>query len=240
MQAEMWYYTRMEQHRTREPREQKPDAIRLVRRGALYLVRTMMLILLGFVICILAFLTAERIGNIYIIASEGMALRANTILGVATNADLADCFTQTWLDRDGGLSDDTYVPYSVTSVSYELAVEKFNVLPLGSSATIDATERVKLKGTIRDEWLGEGERAADRPIPAWTPMRYRISFLNIDGRWYISDLTVLQEDPPEAAKGTPDLSKTPIVGATPSPVPSPTIKPLPISTARAEDVTIIG
>ena len=229
----------MEQHHSRKPKQNRPDGIRLARRGALYLVRTMMLIFLAIIICILAFLTAERVGNLYIIASEGMSLRANTIIGTGADTDLAEYFTVSWLEQDDALADADYVPYNVTSASYDLSVEKFHVLPWGSTASIVATERVNVKGSIREEQLSEGETAADHPIPPWTPRKYRISFLNIQDRWYISDLTVLKENPPESAKGTPDLSKTPIIGATPSPVPSPTVRPLPISTARAEDVTVI-
>ena len=43
--------------------------LRIARRSMMYLVRTLMLIILAAILCIGAFMTAERVSNLYILTS---------------------------------------------------------------------------------------------------------------------------------------------------------------------------
>ena len=54
--------------------------IRAARRTLMYIVRVMLLLVVGALVCVLAFLTAERMSNLYILVTEGMSLRAEYIL----------------------------------------------------------------------------------------------------------------------------------------------------------------
>ena len=201
-----------------EPKELK--RLRAARRSMMYVVRTLMLIILAAILCIGAFLTAERYSNLYILTSEGMALRAECVFADGARNDLEEYFTLTFLQSDPAMSDATYANYTITDYNYDLAIEKISVLPWSMSATVTATERVSLKGNINADQLGEDQNPADFPLPEWTPKRYKIKVINANARWYISEITLLEENPDSANLGTPDPNMTPILAATPTPKPT--------------------
>ena len=201
-----------------EPKQIK--RIRIARRSMMYIVRSLLLIILTVILCIGAFLTAERYANLYILTSEGMALRAECVFADGARNDLEEYFSLTFLESDPAMSDATYANYTITDYSYDLTIEKISVLPWSSSATVTATERVTLKGNINADQLGEDQNAADYPLPEWTPKRYKIKFLNVNSRWYISELTLLEENPDSSDLGTPDPNESPIPAATPTPKPT--------------------
>ncbi len=194
--------------------------LRIARRSMLYIVRTLLLIIMAAILCIGAFLTAERYSNLYILTSEGMALRAECVFADGARNDLEEYFTLSFLGNDPAMSDATYANYTITDYNYDLTIERISVLPWSLSATVIATERVALKGTINADQLGEDQNAADFTLPAWTPKRYKIKFLNANARWYISEISILEENPDSSSFGTPDPNEAPIPAATPTPKPT--------------------
>lgn len=194
--------------------------LRKARRSMLYVVRTLLLIILAAILCIAVFLTAERVSNLYILASEGMSLRADCVLADGARNDMEEYFTLTFLQNDPAMSDTTYSNYTISSYNYDLSIEKIAVLPWSMSATVVATERVSIKGNINADQISDGQNADDFPPPAWTPVRYKITFINANARWYISELTVLEENPDLSHLGTPDPNVSPIPAATPTPKPT--------------------
>jgi hypothetical protein len=202
----------------KEPKEIR--RLRAARRSMMYVVRTLMLIILAAILCIGAFLTAERYSNLYILTSEGMALRAECVFADGARNDLEEYFTLTFLDNDPAMSDTTYSNYTITDYSYDLTIEKISVLPWSMSATVTATERVSLRGNINSDQLSEDQNPADYPLPEWTPKRYKIKFINANARWYISELVLIEENPDSSNLGTPDPNMTPIPAATPTPKPT--------------------
>lgn len=194
--------------------------LRRARRSMMYLVRTLLLVIMAAILCIAVFLTAERVSNLYILASEGMALRADCVLADGARNDLEEYFTLTFLQNDAAMSDTTYSNYTITSYNYDLAIEKIFVLPWSMSATVTAVERVSLKGNINVDQISEGESAGDFPPPEWRPVRYQITFINANARWYISALEVLDENPDLSELGTPNPEVSPIPAATPTPKPT--------------------
>ena len=194
--------------------------LRIARRSMLYIVRTLLLIIMAAILCIGAFLTAERYSNLYILTSEGMALRAECVFADGARNDLEEYFTLSFLGNDPAMSDATYANYTITDYNYDLTIERISVLPWSLSATVIATERVALKGTINADQLGEDQNAADFTLPAWTPKRYKIKFLNANARWYIFEISILEENPDSSSFGTPDPNEAPIPAATPTPKPT--------------------
>jgi len=201
-----------------EPRDVK--RLRVARRSMMYVVRSLMLIILACILCIGAFLTAERYSNLYILTSEGMALRAECVFADGARNDLEEYFTLTFLQSDPAMSDATYANYTITDYTYDLTIEKISVLPWSMSATVTATERVSLKGNINADQLSEDQNPADFPLPEWTPKRYKIKFINANARWYITELVLVEENPDMSNLGTPDPNMTPIPAATPTPKPT--------------------
>jgi len=194
--------------------------LRVARRSMMYIVRTLLLVIMAVILCIGAFLTAERYSNLYILTSEGMALRAECVFADGARNDLEEYFTLTFLESDPAMSDATYANYTITDYNYDLAIDRISVLPWSMSATVIATERVSLKGNINADQLSEDQNVADYPLPEWTPKRYKIKFINANARWYVSELTLLEENPDTSDLGTPDPNTSPIPAATPTPKPT--------------------
>ena len=69
-----------------EPKDIK--RLRIARRSMMYVVRSLLLIILAVIVCIGAFLTAERYANLYILTSEGMAIRAECVFADGARNDL--------------------------------------------------------------------------------------------------------------------------------------------------------
>ena len=208
----------MTNSRYEEPKD--VHRLRVARRSMFYIVRTLLLIIMAAILCIGAFLTAERYSNLYILASEGMALRAECVFAEGARNDLEEYFTLSFLDNDAAMTDATYANYTVSDYNYDLTIERIRVLPWSMSATVIATERVSLKGAINADQLGEDQNASDFPLPEWTPKRYQIRFINANARWYISELKILEENPDASNFGTPDPNESPIPAATPTPKPT--------------------
>ena len=219
----------------------KPAAsgLTIARRSAMYVVRTLLFVIMGLIICIAAFITAERYSNLYILTNEGMALRAECILADGAKNDLEEYFTLTLLENDRVSSDDTYANDTISSYNYDLTIEKIRVLPWSMTADVTAIERVSLKGSLNANQLEEEQLTGDYPPPAWTPARYRIGFLNVNERWYINSLELLEENPAQSNLGTPDPNQSPIPAATPTPAVTlaPTLAP---STHSADEVTTLA
>jgi hypothetical protein len=207
--------TNMSDQESREVRR-----LRVARRSMMYIVRTLLLVIMAVILCIGAFLTAERYSNLYILTSEGMALRAECVFADGARNDLEEYFTLTFLESDPAMSDATYANYTITDYNYDLAIDRISVLPWSMSATVIATERVSLKGNINADQLSEDQNVSDYPLPEWTPKRYKIKFINANARWYVSELTLLEENPDTSDLGTPDPNTYPIPAATPTPKPT--------------------
>lgn len=193
--------------------------LRTARRSLAFIIRVIVLVLVGVLVCILAFFEAERLSNLYILSTEGMSLRCSAILGESVEQDtLRDYFMLICLNNDEALTAGTYSGYTVTDHDYELNIEKISVLPWAATASVTAVETVSLKGAAA------GSDASDAVLPPWEPVRYRIDFVNVGSRWYISSLAVLEKDPEGAVLLTPDPNATPLPMASPTPTPLPDIE----------------
>lgn len=215
------------------------SGLHVATRTTMYVVRTLLFVIMGLIICIAAFITAERYANLYILVNEGMALRAECIIADGAQNDLEEYFTLSCLSADRVSTDTTYDNYNITSYNYDLSIQRVSVLPWSMTAEITAVERITLRGSINTNLLEEGQSASDYPLPQWTPVRYRISFINSNERWYISGVEVLEENPEQEALGTPDPNQSPIPAATPTPAvtEAPSLAP---STHSAGEVTTLA
>lgn len=194
--------------------------IRAARRTLMYIVRVMLMLIAGVMVCVLAFLTAERMSNLYILSTEGMSLRASYILdGDAEMSDLEEYFMLTFLSGDESLTADAYANYQINSYDYDLAIESISVLPWTATATVTAVETVSVKGFYDSEKLREGETQEDHPLPEWPARRYRIRFVNTGSRWFIAALELVEENPEVEPLRTPDPNRSPQPMATPTPTP---------------------
>jgi len=210
----------------RKTEDKVTRGIRAARRTLAYIIRVMLFSIIGVLLCALAFLTAERMANLYILSTEGMSLRASYILEQDVEmSELEDYFLLTYLTEDETLPARTYKNYNISSYDYNLKIEKISVLPWTATATVTAIEDVSVKGVFDSSKLLEGETIDKYPLPEWPSRRYEIKFLNTGTRWYIADLVVVEENPAVEPLRTPDPNMTPRPMATPTPTPEPTPTP---------------
>lgn len=189
------------------------DTLRFTRRSFSYIARTLTVLGLGLVLCVLIFVGCARLSNTYIIVNEGMAARAEFILQEGSVVDLQNYFTEDCLTGDSRLSDTTYKSYTINNYSYVLTFERIRVWPWLSTLSVDIIEEIRsISGTLNGE---EGTRASSPP--AWTPIKYRLTLDKVDGSWRISSLTTLEVNPDREPEATSDPSRSPLPMATPTP-----------------------
>ena len=176
----------------------------VARKSIWYVLRTLLVIVALVVAALYVFIGAMHVSNIYILVSEGMEKRAACILEGGSVNELTEYFTEDFVAKDAALYDGAYSGFTITNFIYMLDVSSLMVLPWDTSASMKVTERMlSLSGTPND-----GTPEDEKP-PAWTPMRYSVKLKRIDERWYISDIILLEENPAQAVKPTPDMSLLP-------------------------------
>ncbi len=162
-----------------------------------------LIIMLGLVIM----LTMLNISNLYIISSEGLALRAECILKNGDRAKLAEYFTEDFIKNDSKLYDGKYSNFTINSYDYAIDVKNINVWPWQSVASMHVIERMKsMKGNVNPSAISEGETSASYPLPEWETAEYIVTFRKIDDKWFISGYSFVTNDIEEQPKHTPDMS----------------------------------
>jgi hypothetical protein len=139
-----------------------------------------------------------------------MRLRAECVLQDSPKLELTEYFTSRFIENDKLLSQTAYDNYTISDFTYTLSVEKLVTLPWSVNASMQVVERMtSMSGNINSDFLPEGADPADYPLPEWRSGRYLITFAKVEGRWYISTVTYIEEAPDEKPKNTPDMSLLP-------------------------------
>ncbi len=170
------------------------------KRSMGYIFKTLFIILLVMLLAYAAFSTAMTLSNMYVLATEGMALRAECVLTDGSALELSEYFTEGFINSDAALNSSSYDGFTVTDYNYSLSVTGFFALPWSNSARLRVVEKV----TNVSATANEGNEGAT--VPGWTSSRMDIQFTRVDQRWYISGLDIIQLNPEDPPRGTPDLS----------------------------------
>ena len=198
---------------------EQAERLHFFSRSSLYIARTIALVFLGIMVCVLAFVFCARLANLYILVNEGMALRIECILQDGAREELDNYFTADCIASDGRLYDTTYQPYTVSSYNYMLDFSRIRVWPWLSQLSVDVLEQTEhIVGTANSNAVDP-----DSAPPPWTPIRYRLTASKVKGSWRISSITTLMVDPKIDPLPTADPARSPLPMATPtvSPVPTP-------------------
>lgn len=175
----------------------------VARRSIWYVLRSLLVLVLLVVLCLAVFIGAMHMSNIYVLVTEGLEKRAACILENGSPNELSEYFTEDFIAQDQALYAGTYEGYTVTNFIYKLAPESIFVLPWDTVASMRVSESLlSLSGSAN-------EGTADTALPPWTPCRYTVKLRRIDGRWFISNLLLLEENPEQAPRPTPDMSLLP-------------------------------
>lgn len=172
------------------------------RRVIWYALRTVLVISCILALCYGVFTEAMYVSNIYIVATEGMALRAEAILREGSISDLEQYFTEEQLNSDYMLYSDTYRGWTVENYDYRFSIERIRVWPWSRTGSMVYVERIP---TITGS--PESETDPTGGVPQWTAVRWGVALTKVEGRWLISGLTVIDEDPEEEPLPTPDYSR---------------------------------
>lgn len=201
------------------------------RRSAWFLLRTTLLIALVVMLAFFAFLYAMDASNIYILVTEALTLRMECTLGDGDPNELYEYFMADFADNDERIHDNPYLLYEIDSYDYRLDINGLGLSLFATTATMTVTERVTYitgRGTAN---------APSSSIPEWEAGRYLVSCVNVDGRWYINDITLLEANPPEVERPTPDMSLLTTTPPSSTPTQEQTTSPetTPPETESAED-----
>lgn len=190
----------MAEQRANARREANP--LGTIRRVIWYALRTVLIVSAILALCFGVFTEAMYISNIYIVTTEGMALRADAVLKSGSLSDLRQYFTEEQIARDYFLHSGEYHAYTVESYDYRYDIKGFRVYPWKTTGTVTYTERIPVINATPDS-----EAEAGSVVPAWTAVRYNITLTKTEGRWLISALDIQELDPEEEALPTPDYSQ---------------------------------
>ena len=189
------------ENRREKSGESRRSPLGVARRSIWYILRLILIITVCATVCYAALVEAMYVSNIYIIVTEGMELRADCILGNKGVMELREHFYDGWLTNDVELYEGKYDAYRVDSYDYRLTIESLRVYPWSKEATLQVTERVvNIAAAPYDDGTTE-------PVPKWDDTRLELRLEKLEGRWYITKLTVLEQLPEEDPRPTPDYSQ---------------------------------
>ncbi|MCR5808659.1 MAG: hypothetical protein K6G56_03765 [Clostridiales bacterium] len=179
----------------------KANPLGAARRSIWFVLRAVLVISLLLGLAYAVFTEFMYISNMYIITTEGMKLRADTVLKNGDPKELEQYYTETFLATDVLINSKPYQDYAVDSFDYRYNIKGFSVLPWSKVGTVTYIERIPLivASPISDN--------VDKAAPAWTSMTYKIRLVKNEGKWLIAGLEVIEENPAEEARPTPDYSQ---------------------------------
>lgn len=192
--------TNIKQNKDREQQE-KRSVLGITRRSLWYVLKVLLVITLVVALCFFALVEMMSISNIYIIVTEGLERRADCILGIRPSSELQEYFFKDWLVRDDAIDSGKYDAFRVDSYDYRLSIEKIKVYPWSTEATVRVLEQV-----VNIQAYANNESNKDN-VPQWEDSRMEIRLEKIDGRWFITMLSVQQKDPEIEPGATPDYSQ---------------------------------
>lgn len=196
--------------------ERKIAGTMMVKRGIWFFMRMVLIIAALLALGYSVFTVAMRAGNLYILATEGLQLRAECILQDGPQVELREYFTEGFLSKDEMLQGTEYDNYTINNFDYRVEVEGISVWPWGTGATVTVVERMaSISGSIHeDKKPANALPDAVYPIPEWEGGRYRLYFSFREDRWYIYQMVLIDVTPSEQPKRTPDMRMTPMLPPT--------------------------
>jgi len=161
--------------------------MRYLRRLLWYFATRLLMILMVLSTLIVSFYYAMNASNIYVIIKDGMARRAQVVMGTSDVNDLSLYFLNTWIARDALVqsAENGSGPYqscSITGMDHRISLSSVWCWPWDDTATAVITETIpSIDG-----------RSSSGSVPAWQNARYRVFLTQEGGQWKIKDITVLE------------------------------------------------
>lgn len=188
--------------------------MKYLRRFLWFFATRLMLLTLVAALLVVGFYMAMNSANIYVLLTDGLTERADTIIAGADSSQLSDYFEDSYLANDTLLveaqnGNSVYANYKITSYDHNVSLNWMWSWPWSETAQAEITETVY---AIEGKPLAS---AADRVTageltsypPHWQGGRYRVLLVKRNGQWRISQIMLLEPivepDPTEAPTSEP-------------------------------------
>ena len=191
--------------------------MKYILRGISFIAKKGVWILITIGIFVTIFTSAMNLSNMFILVSDGLEMRAATILGSNSGAELGKYFSEGFIDEDPMLYESPYAQYRISGASYTASFEWLWAWPWQTTTTAVVTERVVLEGEKRKEYYTDAEKKALESIdadaaldqgqkqkmkkqvlaaPYWQNGRYEVSLRKLsNGSWMILRINKTEELP---------------------------------------------
>jgi hypothetical protein len=214
--------------------------VKYLLRLMVFVLKNLILVLLVGVLMVIAFTFAMDASNVYIVANDGMQMRADVVLGLESADELPKFFTSEAIGGDSLFRSTTYADYTIRSCDYRADVEWLWTWPWDTRAEVTIVEHIPaIDGElpISKQSKEQLNTPGKIPPPSWQDGRYTLTLTKIDGRWKIYNVQIVElvsPLPTRTPQFTPEPSATP--NGTPSAAPTATSSTEPTTTPTPDQL----
>lgn len=164
--------------------------MKFVRRFMWFIASRLMVFTIVASIVVCAFYMCMNSANIFIVLTDGLEQRAETILTASGAEELGDYFHADFLNNDQALQgafngSSAFGAYDITDFEYSISVESLWAWPWDEQATCTVTERVTdIEGSVLSSRKGE----VDENIPKWQGGKYTVTLTRSSGKWKVTGI----------------------------------------------------
>ncbi len=152
-------------------------------------------------LCVVSFYYAMNLTNMQIIIKDGMARRAQYVMGMDKADELSKYFQSGFLQTDAVLltvqnGSSPYMDYTVRGIDHRIEMGFVWVWPWEEVCRVEIVESIpRIDGRVRAdraEAIVEAYGADAVYPPAWHSARYRVTLGRESGQWKIRGLSILE------------------------------------------------
>ncbi len=152
-------------------------------------------------LCVIVFYYAMNVSNMQIIIKDGMARRAQYVMGMESADELNKYFQSGFLNTDATLltvqnGSSPYQDYVVRGIDHRINMGFVWVWPWDETCRVEITESIpRIDGRVRadraEAIVEKNGQSAVYP-PPWTSARYRVTLSKEAGQWKIRTLAMIE------------------------------------------------
>ncbi len=175
--------------------------MKYIRRLLMYLSSRLFVLVLIVSLCVVSFYYAMNVTNMQIILKDGMAKRAQVVMGMTDVSELSSYFQSVYLGSDPAIQtalngESAYRDYNIRGIDHRIEMGFVWVWPWDETCRVQIVERIpridgRIKGDRAEEAVAVYGQSAVYP-PAWQSARYSVTMVRESGQWHIKAL-VMQE-----------------------------------------------
>ncbi|MBQ9307112.1 MAG: hypothetical protein IJ229_04220 [Clostridia bacterium] len=174
--------------------------MKYVRRLVWFVASRLLVIGLVLGLCVVSFYYAMNLTNMQIIIKDGMARRAQYVMGMEDADELGKYFQSGFLQTDATLltmqnGSSPYQDYNVKGIDHRIDMGFVWVWPWDDTCRVEITESIpRIDGRVKADRAEEivalyGPNAVYPPT--WQSARYRVTMVRENGQWKIRSLAMI-------------------------------------------------